>query len=201
MFYSLTGKLVYSDSTSAAVNCNGIAFLCRVSVNTLKKLGQEGSEVTLYTILSFRQDGMDLYGFANQEERDFFNLLTSVSGVGPKAALSILSSLEPSKLALSIASEDYRALTAAQGVGPKVAKRIVLELKDKIAREMQGTVAAGTSAAAAGDAPIGNSVSETISALVMLGYSQAEASHAVESLDPSLPTEKLLKLALKNLSR
>lgn len=200
MFYSLTGELVFSDSTSAAVNCNGIAFLCKVSMNTLKKLGPEGSKVTLYTYLSLRQDGMDLYGFYDREEKDFFIMLTSVSGVGPKAAMSILSELEPSSLALSIASGDYKALTRAQGVGPKVAQRVVLELKDKVAKGLEGTDQTGT--LAAGTSSVSStSVSEAISALVMLGYSQAEASRAVTKVDPTLKTEQILKLALKNLSR
>lgn len=200
MFYSLTGELVFSDSTSAAVNCNGIAFLCKVSMNTLKKLGPEGSKVTLYTYLSVRQDGMDLYGFYDREEKDFFIMLTSVSGVGPKAAMSILSQLEPSSLALSIASGDYKALTRAQGVGPKVAQRVVLELKDKVAKGLEGTDQTG--ALSAGTSSVsGTSVSEAISALVMLGYSQAEASRAVAKVDPTLKTEQILKLALKNLSR
>lgn len=200
MFYSLTGELVFSDSTSAAVNCNGIAFLCKVSMNTLKKLGPEGSKVTLYTYLSLRQDGMDLYGFYDREEKDFFIMLTSVSGVGPKAAMSILSELEPSSLALSIASGDYKALTRAQGVGPKVAQRVVLELKDKVAKGLEGTDQTG--ALASGTSSVSStSVSEAISALVMLGYSQAEASRAVAKVDPTLKTEQILKLALKNLSR
>lgn len=200
MFYSLTGELVFSDSTSAAVNCNGIAFLCKVSMNTLKKLGPEGSKVTLYTYLSLRQDGMDLYGFYDREEKDFFIMLTSVSGVGPKAAMSILSQLEPSQLALSIASGDYKALTRAQGVGPKVAQRVVLELKDKVAKGLEGTDQTGT--LSAGTSSVSStSVSEAISALVMLGYSQAEASRAVAKVDPTLKTEQILKLALKNLSR
>lgn len=200
MFYSLTGELVFSDSTSAAVNCNGIAFLCKVSMNTLKKLGPEGSKVTLYTYLSLRQDGMDLYGFYDREEKDFFIMLTSVSGVGPKAAMSILSALEPSQLALSIASGDYKALTRAQGVGPKVAQRVVLELKDKVAKGLEGTDQTGT--LSAGTSSVSStSVSEAISALVMLGYSQAEASRAVAKVDPTLKTEQILKLALKNLSR
>lgn len=200
MFYSLTGELVFSDSTSAAVNCNGIAFLCKVSMNTLKKLGPEGSKVTLYTYLSLRQDGMDLYGFYDREEKDFFIMLTSVSGVGPKAAMSILSELEPSQLALSIASGDYKALTRAQGVGPKVAQRVVLELKDKVAKGLEGTDQTGT--LSAGTSSVSStSVSEAISALVMLGYSQAEASRAVAKVDPTLKTEQILKLALKNLSR
>ena len=196
MFYSLTGTLVYTDLFSAAVSCNGIAFQCKVSRSTLQSLGPEGSEVTLYTYLSVRQDGMDLFGFAEQSELYFFKLLIGVSGVGPKAALSILSELDPAHLALAIAGGDYKALTKAQGVGPKVAQRVVLELKDKVAKGLsEDNVVDGLSAANAAPAG-GSNVAETISALVMLGYSQS----AVSKADPTLPTEQPLRAALKQLS-
>ncbi len=198
MFYSLTGKVVYSDLDSVAVDCNGVAYLCKVSSNTLQKAGGEGSEVTLYTYLSVRQDGVDLFGFCEKEELNFFKLLTTVSGVGPKAAMSILSVLDPTALAMSIAGGDYKKLTKAQGVGPKVAQRIVLELKDKVAKEFSVTQSGSTPSA--GTAVSGNAAAEAISALVMLGYGQAEAARAVSKLDPSLRTEDLIKQALRELS-
>ncbi len=202
MFYSLTGELVYTDAGNAAVRCtNGVAYLCRVSRTTLNKLGQEGNEVTLYTFLSVRQDGIDLYGFYDRKEKELFQMLTGVSGVGPKAALSILSVLDPSQLALALASGDYKTLTQAQGVGPKVAQRIVLELKDKMAKSMEnGSLPKSGAAAAASPSGAATSVSDAINALVMLGYSQAEAAHSVAGLDPALPTETLLKQALKRLA-
>ena len=200
MFYSLTGELVHTDTRSVAVNCSGIAFLCSVSMNTLQHLGPVGSTVTLYTYMNFKQDGVELMGFYDESELNMFKMLTSVSGVGPKAALSILSEMEPSRLALSIATSDYKALTRAQGVGPKAAQRIVLELKDKIAKTMSDTDAADNFKAAVSANAGNTNTAEAVSALVMLGYSQTEASAAAGKVDPNLPVEQIIKFALKNLS-
>ena len=133
MIYSITGELVYADPNMAAVNVNGIAFQCDISLNTFQHLGSNGSTVTLYTYMNFKQDGVDLLGFYDRSEVDAFKMLTGVSGVGPKAALAILSEMDPAKLTLAIAAGDYKAITRAKGVGPKAAQRIVLELKDKVA--------------------------------------------------------------------
>ena len=198
MFYSLTGELAYTDANTAAVDCGGVAYLCYVSFNTLKELGPIGSKVTLYTYLKVGEDIMDLYGFFEKEELDAFKMLISVSGVGPKAGLSILSELTPSQLYLAIASGDTKTITCAQGVGPKVAQRICLELKDKVGK-LGGSAGGATFAAAAsvsagkGDAP------KAIAALVGLGYSQSEAAIAVGNCDPTLPVEQLIKQALKQL--
>jgi len=199
MFYSLTGELVHTDLNSAAVSCNGIAFLCNVSMNTLQHLGPTGSTVTLFTHLNVSQDNVALYGFYDESELSMFKLLLTVSGVGPKAALAILSELDPARLSLAVAAGDYKALTRAQGVGPKVAQRVVLELKDKIAKSMTGTEAAETFAAAATATAGNTNMAEAVSALVMLGYSQSEAAAAAGKADPNLPPEDIIKLALKNL--
>ena len=201
MLYSITGELVYADNNMVAVSCSGVAFQCNVTFNTLKKLGPIGSTVTLYTYLNVKEDALDLYGFYEQAEVDAFKMLISVSGIGPKAGLSILSELEPSQLMLCIATGDVKAITKAQGVGPKVAQRVVLELKDKVTKGMTA-VSAGEDfkAAASVSVNVGNSnVSEAVSALVMLGYSQSEASIAVGKVDPTLSTEDIIKVALKNL--
>ena len=201
MFYSITGELVHTDTNMVAVSCNGVAFQCSVTFNTLKRLGPVGSEVTLYTYLNVKEDALDLFGFYEKAELDAFKMLISVSGVGPKAGLSILSELEPSQLMLYIASGDYKPITKAQGVGPKVAQRIVVELKDKVSKGMTATSAGEDfKAASAVSALSGQSnVTEAVSALVMLGYSQSEASIAVGKADPTLPTEELVKQALKKL--
>lgn len=199
MFFSLTGELAYTDNNSAALDCNGVAYLCYVSYNTLKELGPIGSKVTLYTYLKVAEDVMDLYGFFDKEELDAFKLLISVSGVGPKAGLAILSEMTPSQLYLAIASGDAKSMTAAQGIGPKVAQRVCLELKDKVGK--LGTTGGATFASAVtastgkGDAP------KAIAALVGLGYSQSEAAIAVGNCDQSLPVDQLIKQALKQLSR
>ena len=128
MFYSLTGKVVAIEDTAVALQCGGIAFRCMTTLNTISKIGRTGEEATLFTHLNVREDAMDLFGFYTQQELDCFKQLISVSGVGPKAALAILSQLSPDKLALCIASGDVKSITKAQGVGPKLAQRVVLEL-------------------------------------------------------------------------
>lgn len=203
MFYSLTGELVYSDPNTAAINVNGIAFQCLISLNTLQKLGPVGSTETLYTYMNFKQDGVDLLGFHDKSELDAFKMLIGVSGVGPKAALAVLSEMDPAKLTLAIAAGDYKAITRAKGVGPKAAQRIVLELKDKVAKNLDGGSASDTfTAAASAAAATGTSnAADAVGALVMLGYSQSEAAVAVGKLDQTLTTEELIKQALKQLSR
>lgn len=143
---------------------------------------------------------MDLYGFHSNEELTCFRELLSVSGVGPKAALAVLSALSPEKLALAIATGDAKTITQAQGVGPKLAQRMVLELKDKLS----AGIALNMDTAAiesAGIASASGNASEAVSALVMLGYSQSEASVAVAKLDSALPVEELIKSALKQLAK
>ena len=172
MFYSLTGKLTYLENNQAAVDVNGVAYLCNVSFNTFRTMRQTGSEVTLYTYLKVSEDALDLYGFASKDELEAFKMLITVSGVGPKAALSILSELTPSQLYLAIAGGDLKKITAAQGAF--------------MAASVVADVGTGT-------------FSEAVSALVILGYSQSEASIAVSRLDPSLPLEEMIKQALKHL--
>ncbi|MBQ6444859.1 MAG: Holliday junction branch migration protein RuvA [Clostridia bacterium] len=201
MIYSITGELVYADPNMAAVNVNGIAFQCDISLNTFQHLGSNGSTVTLYTYMNFKQDGVDLLGFYDRSEVDAFKMLTGVSGVGPKAALAILSEMDPAKLTLAIAAGDYKAITRAKGVGPKAAQRIVLELKDKVAKGLEGGNASDTFVAAAAATAAGNSnAADAVGALVMLGYSQSEAAIAVGKLDQTLSTEELIKQALKQLA-
>lgn len=199
MFYSLTGKLVHTDNNSVAIDCNGVAYLCNVSFNTLKKLGSVGNTVTLYTYLNVRENAMDLFGFYDMAEKDLYTMLIGVNKVGPKVALAILSELEPEKLALCIATGDHKAITKAQGVGPKLAQKIVLELKDKIAKSMNGSEKEVEIRAVANTVSQDNT-SQAIEALIMLGYSQSESAVAVGKCDSSLSVEELIKLALKELS-
>lgn len=200
MFYSITGTIVYVDTQSIAIDCHGVAFKCMTTLCTLRQVGEKGSTATLYTYLNVREDALDLFGFSTEQELDCFKILISVSGVGPKAGLAILSELTPEKLALSIATGDSKAITRAQGVGPKLAQRIVLELKDKLAKglELSGTT---PEIQAAGIASASGNQAEAVSALAMLGYSQSEASVAVSKLDGNLSVEDLIKQALKILSR
>lgn len=200
MFYSITGRVVHRDTQSVAVETGGVAFQCSTTLSTLKTIGEKGSTATLYTYLNVREDALDLFGFATEQEMECFKLLISVSGVGPKAALSILSELTPDKLALCLATGDSKSITRAQGVGPKLAQRVVLELKDKLAKGLE-LPADSPEIQAAGLAAADGNAAEAVSALTMLGYSQSEAAMAVSKLDGDLPVEELIKQALKQLAR
>lgn len=200
MFYSITGKIVYIDTQSVAIETGGVAFRCSTTLTTLKRIGEKGSTTTLYTYLNVREDALDLFGFADEQELECFKLLIGVSGVGPKAALAILSELTPDKLALCLATGDSKAITRAQGVGPKLAQRVVLELKDKLAKGLELS-AVTPEIEAAGIAAAEGSAAEAVSALTMLGYSQSEAAAAVAKLDAALPVEDMIRQALKTLAR
>ena len=197
MFYSLTGKVTVIEESFVALECSGVAFQCMTTLNTISKIGREGETVTLYTHLNVREDALDLFGFYTREELACFRELISVSGVGPKAALSILSLLSPDKLALCISSGDVKTITKAQGVGPKLAQRVVLELKGRLSSQLSPTSAAAAEGIAA--AASSGSAAEAIEALVMLGYSRSEAAAGISKLDSSLPVEELVRLALKSL--
>lgn len=198
MIASLRGKLIYTDNAVAVVECGGVGFKCFVTKNTLYNLPQKNEEVFLYTYMVVREDAMDLYGFESSEELEAFKLITSVNGVGAKIGLALLSEFTASQLTLYIASNDPKALTVANGVGIKLAQRIVLELKDKV-----GSLTSGETLEikAVGNATINTNTKEAVAALVSLGYSQSEASLAVGKLDISLPTDELIKQALKTLAR
>lgn len=198
MFYSLTGNVIHKGLSDVAVECGGVGFRCQSSANTLSDVTLN-EKTTLYTYLNVREDALDLFGFSTEYELEWFKMLITVNGVGPKAALAILSELEPDRLALCISASDVKAITRAQGIGPKIAQRIILDLKDKVTTvASSGTVNENIGAVSAvNDMP--NS-SEAVAALTMLGYSQSEASVAVSKLDPSLSVENLIKGALKLLS-
>ena len=198
MIASLNGKLIYTDNTSAVVECGGIGFKCFVTKNTLYNLPEKNTNVFLHTYMVVREDAMDLYGFIDREELECFKLITSVSGVGSKIGLALLSEFTANQITLYIASNDPKALTAATGVGIKLAQRIVLELKDKI-----GSLDSGEAIEikAVGNATVNSNSKEAVAALQSLGYTQSEASLAVGRLDQSLSTEELIKQALKSLAR
>ncbi len=201
MFYSLTGKLIYKGEQSIAISCGGVGFKCSATRNTISALPSVSTEgVTVFTHLNVREDALDLFGFYTEQELDAFKLLIGVSGVGPKAALAILSELTPDRFAVAVASGDAKAITAANGVGPKLAQRVVMELKDKIGSV--GFVSDEVSATSNAVNAVNNmsNTSEAISALVALGYSQSEASVAISKLSPELSVEELIKGALKNLT-
>ena len=198
MFYSLTGDIVYRDASSVAISCGGVAFRCYTSQVTLAEIGDKHI-TTLYTYLSVKEDSLDLYGFYDETELEFFKMLISITGVGPKAALSVLSVLTPDSLALAIASGDAKAITRAQGIGSRIAQRIVMELKDKMGGvSLSGT--AGDTVSSVSSMSSSSNLTEAVEALVMLGYGQSEAASAVSKLDKGLNVEKLITEALKILS-
>ena len=200
MFYYLSGTVAHTEPYLAVIDCGGVGYACRTTSYTLSVL-KKGDKAKLFTYLNVREDAMELYGFATQEEQNLFQLLISVSGVGPKAALSILSSSTPANLALSIITGDEKALTCAQGIGKKIAQRVILELKDKLAKGQ--TIAAGESYGGTGITVIPeNKLSEASAALAVLGYSQSEINMALKGIDlESLTLEEVIKQALKKMMK
>ena len=201
MFYSLTGKLVHMEPGVVAIECGGVAFKCFTSMNTQKNMPRIGETATVYTHLNVREDALDLYGFSTKIELNCYKMLTTISGVGPKAALSILSEMTPEGVAMAAASGDSKKFTKASGVGPKLAQRIVLELKDRVKKmgftggtlELTGTDDAGIVSAS-------QNAEQAVQALIVLGYTQSEAAQAVAKLDGSLSTEELIRGALKSMA-
>lgn len=198
MIYSLDGVLKYVDPTFVVVECGGVGFKCFATMSTITSLTPVGTKVSLLTYMSIREDAMDLYGFLTQNEMDAFKLLISISGVGPKAAISILSALTPDKLAIAVSSGDVKSIQAAQGIGKKTADRIVLELKDK----MGGIASSNASSIVEGIQNVAtlDNAKEAVEVLVSLGYNQSEASAAVGSLDSSLSVDDMIRKGLKILS-
>ena len=199
MIASLNGIILFKDLSSVIVECGGVGFKCFITENTYNKLGGVGDKVFIHTCLVVKEDALDIFGFYETGELEVFKLITSVSGVGAKIGLSILSAFNYEKVLLYVASGDAKSLTAAAGVGIKLAQRMVLELKDKV-----GSVAVGDvfeTVNAVGNATSNTSAKEAIEALVSLGYSQSEAALAVGKLDNSLSTDDLIRAALKTLAR
>ncbi len=199
MLYSLKGELLRLEPRMAVICCGGVGFRCQITMNTAKQLPSIGKEAMLYTVMNVREDAIELFGFADQNELTCFKQLTAISGVGPKVGLSILSELSPERVALAVASGDHKALTKAAGVGPKLAQRIVLEMKDKVAATATSLAPADIPAGAAVNAA-GNAA-EAVNALAVLGFTAGEASAAVGKLDSALPVETLVREALKLLAR
>ena len=199
MIATLNGKLIIKELNYVVVECGGVGIKCFVTQHTHSTVGNIGDNVFLYTYLVVREDALDLYGFSDNSELEVFKLITSVSGVGSKIGLAILSEFTSDKIMLYIASGDAKSLTAASGVGIKLAQRIVLELKDKVGSVSLGD--ASIDVKSVGNATANSSSKEAIEALVSLGYTQSEASLAVGRLDQSLDTNELIKQALKSLAR
>lgn len=198
MIYNVKGTLTYTDVNFAVVECGGVGFKCYVSMTTLKSLTSVGTQVNLFTYLSVKEDAMDLFGFYTRDELDAFKLLITVNGIGPKAAMAILSVLSPDKLSIAISSGDSKAIQSAQGVGKKTAERVILELKDKMAG-IGGESTAQAVSNISGISSSGNA-SEAVEVLVSLGFNQSDAAQVVGAMDKSLTVDEMIRKGLKQLS-
>ena len=198
MFYYIKGELVLTDPTSAVVDCGGIGYKMSVSKNTLARLTKRGEKVCLYTYVHVREDAVELLGFYTEAELEAFKLLITVSGIGPKAAMAILSVLTPEKFALAVTMGDTKAIAKASGVGSKTAARVVLELKDKISKTLPVDTETGEVLPESDELVFGNT-EEAISALTVLGYSRQEAQTALKGVDPLLSLEDMITAALRKM--
>lgn len=198
MIYSLNGKLRVIEPNMIVIECGGVGFKCAVTQNTVGHLPQIGQDVMIYTHLNVREDAMELYGFYSTEEMTCFRQLISVSGVGPKAAIAILSVMSPESFAMAVAMNDSKTITKAQGVGTKTAQRICLELKDKLSFDLSAGADNSGIMMPEGVISANSNAAQAVDALIVLGFSKAQASSLVGKLDSSLPVEQLIKLALKS---
>ena len=193
MIYSLNGEVVHTEQQLAVIECAGVGYACRTTDQTLARL-RKGERAKLYTYMHFSQDNVELFGFYDSMELSCFRMLLKVSGVGPKAALSILSGMDTNSFALAVASGDHKSITKAKGVGSKTAQKIVLELKDKLSKDISDI-----SVTKPAFLPNNTALSDALSALMVLGFSESESADALSQLDTSLPVEQLVKGALKKL--
>ena len=200
MIYSLTGKILKKTLDTVVISCAGVGYAVQVPLTTAESLPAPGREGTVYTVMNVTENDVSLYGFATEEQQACFEMLTAVSGVGPKVGLAILSVMEPQRVALAISAGDHKAFKAASGVGPKLAQRIVLELKDKVAKGFVDGISLEDVAGTAADTPATQSSAQAIAALVSLGYSQSEAALAIAKIDATLPVEEIIKLALRSMA-
>ena len=198
MIYSLSGKIIKKTLNAVVVSCGGVGYYVQCPTSVAGALPGVGREATLYTVMSVTENDVSLYGFATEEQQACFEMLTAVSGVGPKVGLAILSVMEPQRVALAISAGDHKAFKAASGVGPKLAQRITLELKDKVGKGL----ASGTGFAGGSAAPAPTSApAQAVAALVSLGYAASDAAAAVARVDETLSVQEIITIALRSLSR
>ena len=204
MFYYLSGELAYRDLSTCVIDCGGVGYRLTVSFITSESLMSKlGKQVKLFTHLAVREDGIELFGFGSYEEKECFNRLIGVSGLGPKAAMSILSTMTPEKLAIAICTDDKKAIAKAPGIGAKSAARIILELKDKMSKELDGgSIDLSTASSSAAGFLSNSAFSEAAEALTVLGYDKSTVAAALKGVDTSITDAgEIIRLALKNLAR
>ena len=198
MFYYVEGTVAELQPYLAVIDCSGVGYACMTTNNTLSAL-KKGQKARLYTYLHVAENAFGLYGFKTQSELSSFRMLIGVSGVGPKAALAILSVGTPETLAMAIVTGDEKALTVAPGIGKKIAQRIILELKDKIAKE-QAASGLPMSGGTGGQVSFSSKATEAAAALAVLGYSSQEVATAMKGVDvEALPLEEIIRQSLKKM--
>ena len=206
MFYYISGKLTALEPTFAVVDAGGVGYKMTITQSTYSAMPphltvSEPPTVKLYSYMAVREDGIELFGFISQEELSAFKMLITVSGVGPKAAVSILSLLSPAKLAVAVCTDDKKTIAKACGIGPKTAARIILELKDKLKNQVDDEDIADVSTDTATSTGT-SKLSDAQDALAVLGYSRNEAMSALKGIDTdSLELDDIIRLALKKLMR
>ena len=202
MYYYLNGELALCEGGTCVVDCGGVGYKLTTSLITSQNLCNKlGQKVKLFTHLAIREDGIELFGFESNEERACFNLLISVSGVGPKAAISILSMMPPDRFSLAVCTEDTKFISKTPGIGPKTAARIVLELKDKISKETMTTSPSLNANTTAKSTTMSKNLSEACEALTVLGYDKNTILSAIKDIDPATDVGLIIKTALKKLAR
>lgn len=200
MFEYLSGILKYRTTEYCVLDVGGVGFRVYTSSMAAMAVGSVGESVTFYTYMSVKEDDISLFGFASREELASFEMLISVSGVGPKVALCVLTAMSPSDFSLAVATGDYKAISRSKGVGPKLAQRIILELKDKIAKDLREGEPSFSGDVPVGAVPAGYISEDAVSALMVLGYSSKEASDAVRKVyQEGMKLEETVRMALKNI--
>lgn len=207
MFYYISGKLTYLDPAFAVIDACGVGYKLSISQTTFSQLSHKAGDISnditkLFTYMAVREDGIELYGFNTVEELDAYKLLITVSGVGPKAAIAILSQLTPHRLTIAILNDDKKSISQANGIGPKTAARIILELKDKLAKVTFADDGDDLISEIQSTSENSNNRSDALEALISLGYSRSEANNALKSIDTAnLELDDIIRLALKKMMK
>ncbi len=201
MIYSLNGTIIHTEPNAVVIECGGVGYKCLTTMNTMRQLPRTGEQAMVYTHMIVREDAVELCGFADTSELNCFKLLTTISGVGAKVAIALLSELTPEQIALAVSSGDSKTLTKASGVGNKLAQRIILELKDKVKNiTPTGTVNMPSNVSAAAVSAEGN-ISKALGALAVLGYAPDEVTPFMGNIDPNLPVERIIGETLKAIGK
>lgn len=193
MIYSLRGKIISKENNLAVIECGGVGYACRTTLNTLSAIECDNKDTLLYTFMSVHEGGIELFGFLTKQELNCFKMLLSVSGVGAKVGLSILSNFTPEQFAMLVASGDSKALTKTKGIGAKTAQRIILELKDKITADVPYDVSNSALNISANN----SARSEALEGLMVLGYTQSEIMPVLAGIKENLDTAGFIREALR----